>query len=470
MLQQWARQYVKFTQPPGRNPRRRARIRALFAGSADKLFIMTLSLLLPCYLHLSVLLFFVGLIVYFYYLNNLIFILTALFFGGCMVVYSFFTVLPLFQSDSLLYTPISAFPASLLALAASLFHTIFAGRFMLRIWSVFEWLFEDVGEKVEKVSKKRSSEIDARILKATLNSLSDNDAMEKFFGAIPDFLKLHSTNFPTKLQDVFKESLYEFLDSTFRSTTVPKSVNISRLIICLDASRAALGSNGPSWILSNILNGKWPELLRSVEMGHSLTSWVHNNEENDLYGRIVSRIVASAERRSDRSLTLAGNHSDPTLDDSNEAFEGVPLAIHPSIQSAPHHRPVLVSGTRPVDMPMPHTTRNPTDELSFGIVSNAPQPRPQPYTSAVLSSLLGQPVPTPPPLPPRPPPPPLNVVAVDARQRGTDVSAPPVMTNLDPHLISIGRVASQQSESGITLSNVYDSPSMHHLPCTNSGS
>jgi hypothetical protein len=293
--------------------------------------------------------------------------------------------------------------------------------------------------------------------------------MEEFFGAIPDFLKLHSTNLPTKQQDVFKESLYDFLDYTFRSTSVAESVKISRLIICLDASRAALGSKGPSWILSNILNGKWPELLRSVEMGHSLRSWAYSNEEDNVLSirRIVSHIVVSAENRNDRWVALAADHSDPMPHNFNEAVEGVSLAIHPSIQSAPHHSPILVSGTRPVDIPAHHTTQSPTDELSFGTVSAASQPRTQPYTFAISSSLLSQPVPTSPPRLP-PPPPPSNVVAVDARQGqgGTDISGPPVMVNLDPHLISIGGVTSQQSESVILPPNVYDSPSMHHLPCT----
>jgi hypothetical protein len=186
-------------------------------------------------------------------------------------------------------------------------HSTFADRFKFKTWSVLEWLFEDVSNTVKNMSSKRSPEIDVRILELTLNSLSEDDAMEEFFGAIPDFFSskwvdLLPTDLPAELQTVFKEALYEFLDNTSRSTTVAESVKISRLIICLDASRAALGPNGPSWILCNILNANWPELLRSVEMGHLLTSWVHSNdEENVLYIRsIVSHIVASAEKRDDR--------------------------------------------------------------------------------------------------------------------------------------------------------------------------
>jgi len=187
MFQQWARQYVRFTRPPRRSPRRRARIRALFAGSADKLFIKTLSLLLPCYLHFSVLLFFIGLLVFLINVNYTIFIHTAWFFGCCMAIYTFLTVLPLFQSDSLIYTPISALPASMVALSTCLVHSTFADRFKFKTWSVFEWLFEDVSNEVENISLKRSSEIDVRILESTLNSLSEDDATEKFFGDIPDF-------------------------------------------------------------------------------------------------------------------------------------------------------------------------------------------------------------------------------------------------------------------------------------------
>lgn len=317
MFQQWARQYVRFTQPPRRSPRRRARIRALFAGSVDKLFIRTLSFLLPCYLHFSILLFFIGLLVYLLNVNGTLFIHTLWFFVCCMAIYTFLTVLPLFQTSSVLYTPISAFPASFIALLTCFVHSTFADRFKFKIWHVFEWLFEDVRDSVEKVSLKRSSEIDTRILESTLNSLSEDDALENFFGSIPDFfsskwVKLLPTDLPAGLRDVFKEALYEFLDATFRSTTIPESIKASRLTTGLDASRSALGPNGPSWILGDILSGNWPELLRSVEIGHALRSWAYSNdEENALYVRsIISHVVARAENRNDRWLALAGDQLD----------------------------------------------------------------------------------------------------------------------------------------------------------------
>jgi len=167
---------------------------------------------------------------------------------------------------------------------------------------------------VGSISLKRSSEIDARVLESTLNFLDEDEATEKFFEAVPGFfsskwVKLTPTNLPARLQDVFKEVLYEFLDYTFQSTTIPESAKASRLTIGLDASRSALGPKGPSWILGNILDGNWPEPLRSVEIGHSLRSWAYSNDEENalLIRSIVSHIVARAENRNDRWFTLAGD-------------------------------------------------------------------------------------------------------------------------------------------------------------------
>jgi len=280
----------------------------------DNLFIKTLSLSLPCSMHISVFLFITGLVIFLFDINIVLFIITLSFSVFFTVLYIFFTVLPLFQKNSLLYTPMSALPAAFIALLTCLVHFTFADRFKFKIWSVFGWLFEDVSDPQKSISLKRSSEIDVRVLESTLNSLDDEEAMEKFFEAVPGFfssqwVKHTSTYLPARLQDEFKEVLYEFLDYTFQSTTIPESAKTSRLTIGLDASRSSLGPNGPSYILRDILDGNWPEPLRSVEIGHSLRSWAYSNDqENTLLIRsIISHIVARVENRNDRWLTLAGD-------------------------------------------------------------------------------------------------------------------------------------------------------------------
>jgi hypothetical protein len=121
---------------------------------------------------------------------------------------------------------------------------------------------------------------------------------------------LFPTSLPSQCQDVLKEALDQFMDHTFRSTTVVESVKAralarSRLFIYLYASRAALGPNGPLGSLTTFSTGTGLK-LRYVEMGRLLRSWVYSNDEgNVLCTRSnVSHIIASAEERNSRWLAL----------------------------------------------------------------------------------------------------------------------------------------------------------------------
>jgi len=60
-------------------------------------------------------------------------------------------------------------------------------------------------------------------------------------------------------------------------------------------------------MLNDILNGRWPNLLQSIEMGHSLISWGHNSDESyQSYIRsIVSCIIATAPKRNNPWISLA---------------------------------------------------------------------------------------------------------------------------------------------------------------------
>ncbi|KAI9455643.1 hypothetical protein F5148DRAFT_387593 [Russula earlei] len=308
LVQQWARQYIGYTQPLQRGPRTKARIRAMFFGSVDKLFIRNLHALLPSYLHLALLLFLIGLLVFLLKRNTLIFGFILCLFVLSMWVYGFLTLLPLFQHDSLLYTPLSIFPVASLALWVGLFYIAFGDRFNYQGWGIFDYAFTDVGRKAEEIASTRSSEIDIHVLEWSLNCLSDDDAVEKFLGSIPDFFKgLSDNRLSPMTQDKFKRVLHGFLGRTFDSNTVTEDIRNSRLLICLDASEAAFGSKESSQILENILKGKWPELLQSVETGHSLLSWSRGRDErNRLYVRtIISHIIATAEKRNDRWIALA---------------------------------------------------------------------------------------------------------------------------------------------------------------------
>lgn len=96
------------------------------------------------------------------------------------------------------------------------------------------------------------------------------------------------------------------MDRTFSSKLVSESAQIYQLITCLKATHAAVGQNGISQILVDILGERWPDLLQSVDMTHTLRRWSNrdNDETTHYVRRIVTRVVAGVRERDDRWIAL----------------------------------------------------------------------------------------------------------------------------------------------------------------------
>lgn len=92
LLQQWARRCVKITQPRY-NPDKRARIRAFFSEGVDKLHLPWAVEALPTLLHLSLFLFFAGLLVYLYNIHHTVFSAVAWWIGLCVAIYICITLM-----------------------------------------------------------------------------------------------------------------------------------------------------------------------------------------------------------------------------------------------------------------------------------------------------------------------------------------------------------------------------------------
>jgi hypothetical protein len=230
-----------------------------------------------------------------------------------VLIHSLFAIISRFYRHCLLDIPLSRLPSSAFAFVSCFFLTVFSDRFNYKIWRAIRWVFKDGGRTVEELDSRQLSEIDIEVFEETLNSLGEDDAVtvDKFFRAIPGFfdskfVDIDPTTLSAQTKDKFKRVLNEFVDFTFRSNTITEDVRCFRLIICLDASHAVLGPNESSQILDNIFDGKWPRLLQSVEIGHSLRSWGKSSDEsNQPYIRsIVSRIIANVEIRNSRWTEL----------------------------------------------------------------------------------------------------------------------------------------------------------------------
>ena len=85
-LQQWARRYLKITQSRY-SPHKRARIRAFFSEGVDKCLLPWTVEALPTLLHISLFLFFAGLVVFLCNVNLTIFKLVLSWIGLCAALY-----------------------------------------------------------------------------------------------------------------------------------------------------------------------------------------------------------------------------------------------------------------------------------------------------------------------------------------------------------------------------------------------
>ncbi|KAN0140515.1 hypothetical protein V8E53_001724, partial [Lactarius tabidus] len=106
LLQQWARRYLKITQSRY-SPHKRARIRAFFAEGVEKCLLPWAVDTLPTLLHISLFLFFAGLVVFLCNVNLTIFKLVLSWVGLCTALYGCITCMPIIRHDSPYYTPLS---------------------------------------------------------------------------------------------------------------------------------------------------------------------------------------------------------------------------------------------------------------------------------------------------------------------------------------------------------------------------
>ncbi|KAI9432578.1 hypothetical protein H4582DRAFT_1820904, partial [Lactarius indigo] len=113
LVGQWARRYLKVIQTPS-SPHKQARIRAFFAEGVDKLHLPWAVEALSFLSHLSLSLFFAGLLVLLFNTDHAVFGVVAGWVGLCVAAYGYITFIPIFRQDSPYYSPLSSPAWSLL--------------------------------------------------------------------------------------------------------------------------------------------------------------------------------------------------------------------------------------------------------------------------------------------------------------------------------------------------------------------
>ena len=174
-----------------------------------------------------------------------------------------------------------------------------------------EWALGGVEKAAEDTASDRSSKVDGDILSWATGALNGDDALERFFEALPGFClsKEVGACVPPPLRTKIQQVMDGFLDRTLSSEFISESTKIGRLTICLNAANVALGRLAVSRILSNIFDGRWRHAPRSIEMGHSLRRWCYSSDEwIALNARSIVASIIAVQERDDRWIALVRDH------------------------------------------------------------------------------------------------------------------------------------------------------------------
>jgi len=272
--QDWATRYIMATQNPSHTPHQRARIRTIFF--ADTRRALPGSSITAFVLQPSLLFFGMGGLVYILSVNRFVFIGVSWLSALGTIYYTVRTVKPIFKPNTVDYGPFSFLAFRLyLGTLYSVFKVCsciaplrglcvnMRERYHYLSDLYREGFFSGRQKEVEDSIPKRATELDTDILESTLHSClgKDND-LEEFFGAIPGFFdsklaKNLKEELPDAFQTKFCHALHGSLDRAFSSDSIPESVRSRRVVICLNAARAALGLDQVSRVLDNIFSARW---------------------------------------------------------------------------------------------------------------------------------------------------------------------------------------------------------------------
>ena len=298
-------------------------MRAFYANGVEKMHISWAVEGLPTLLHLSLFLFFGGLVIFLNNVDQEVFLWVISWIGLFSVVYGLITLLPLIRQDSPYYSPLSVPAWFLYAGIQYVTFTILApityscgwdqisDRFYFLMIHNRDWMLGGLEKRAEEMAEEQSSKIDVGILGWTISALGDDHSLEKFIEAVPGFfnsklVKDLREHLPDDLSIRFYHAFRGFLGRTLSSNSVIDSVKLYRLDISLTAINF-IRSFGVSDILQYILFLQWDQVPKTVEIWHTLAPWcTNNNQRTARYAQaIVAKVLWTVRERDDRWFGLA---------------------------------------------------------------------------------------------------------------------------------------------------------------------
>ena len=323
LQQQWARRYLKVTQSRY-SPHKRARIRAFFAEGIEKCLLPWVVETLPTLLHISLFLFFAGLVVFLWNVNLTIFKLVLSWVAICTALYGCITVMPIIRYDSPYYTSLSSllwrsvigvacFVSAVIVLL--LYCTVFCRRGAEWLFDFtdrcYDLLLQGMQKRAEETALNSPSEIDTRAVMWTFDCLDEDHELERFFSGLPGLRSSKVVKDPLPSlsgPQTWKlcQALTGLMDRTFSSDFLPAPVKERRAMICAKAIDPVYIPNA-FYVLDIILarchysGAMVPGILQIMR------GWGNNTYAMMVAQATVSSIVARAHRRDEPWVVLASD-------------------------------------------------------------------------------------------------------------------------------------------------------------------
>ncbi|KAI9434487.1 hypothetical protein H4582DRAFT_2176304 [Lactarius indigo] len=325
LLQQWARRYLKVTQTRY-SPHKRARIRAFFAEGVDKFLLPWVVETLPALLHISLFLFFAGLVVFLCNVYITTFKLVLVWVGVCTVLYGCITLMPIIRHDSPYYTSLSSSVWVIAFWIRSIISQV-RGWFLFsvdhrhpvfrRSWGRYHRvLLQGMHKTAEETALESQPDIDARALMWTFDSLDEDHELERFFSGLPGIRssKVVKDPLPGLTEDAkhkLSDALIGFFGRTFSSDLLPRPVKNHRAIICAKALDPLQFPSAFWHILRRVISESQhhDSRLQTTEFIRVMRGWHSGGDrETELLAEAMfTCLIARAQRRNNSWLIFAPN-------------------------------------------------------------------------------------------------------------------------------------------------------------------
>jgi hypothetical protein len=209
---------------------------------------------LHTFLHLSILLFLLGLIAMTSGGDSLVIVAVTLYIALPLVLYVRYSLMPYFEPHSIYSTPFSGFLLSLRGLprmGSSLFKAITCRGSFRQVFRNPDatpvdrsWLNLDYAiQEVEKLADSRSPILDIGAISWLLNSLGEDQEMEQFLAGIPGFYRSKRVEKPAQVLRALNnhklpKAIISFMDRSLSSDLISDTSRQRRITVSLKAMAA----------------------------------------------------------------------------------------------------------------------------------------------------------------------------------------------------------------------------------------